>query len=375
MTIMNKNMRIEFIDGLRGFMALCVVYIHYSALFYPTLFLGVYNFSTFVNIFFIISGFVLSYRFWQNKKIEPLTGAALKRYIRLTVAPLVSILIVYALLKLDLIFNVEVCNVTNALDVMKIFLAIEPNFINALYEGLFGMYFNYNQVTSYNPVLWTMSIEFKGSILSLAFLALFGKIKNRLPLYIIFSMISLMTDIVYLEFITGIFLADFIYSEDFKKYHTIFLEKKFCAAILTLLGIFLTFYALESEFAIYQKINFSIFNHVSYNAEIFYHKIAAIMIVVAVFQWNFLRKIFSLKFLTLVGKYSFALYVIHAPLMVSLSAYVFLQIWNGGASLAMCIFVATLVGILSTAAASVLIYKFVDMPAGNLAKRFQKFFE
>ena len=169
----------------------------------------------------------MSYRFWQNKKIEPLTGAALKRYVRLTVAPLVSVLIVYALLKLDLIFNVEVCNVTNALDVMKIFLAIEPNFINAFYEGLFGMYFNYNQATSYNPVLWTMSIEFKGSILSLAFLALFGKVKNRLPLYIIFSMISLMTDIVYLEFITGIFLADFIYSEDFKKYHTIFLEKNF----------------------------------------------------------------------------------------------------------------------------------------------------
>ena len=81
-------MRIEFIDGLRGFTALGVVYIHYSAFFYPTLLLGVYNATTLVNIFFVISGFVLSYRFWQNKKLELLTGAALKRYVRLTVMPL-----------------------------------------------------------------------------------------------------------------------------------------------------------------------------------------------------------------------------------------------------------------------------------------------
>jgi len=112
--------KIQYLDGLRGLAALVVVFHHFILAFYPALFLGrnaathlkdgteafisgsamniFYGGNFMVAIFFVLSGFVLSHKFFLKKDYEILTQGAVKRYIRLVIPVALSIFIAFFLL-------------------------------------------------------------------------------------------------------------------------------------------------------------------------------------------------------------------------------------------------------------------------------------
>lgn len=365
-------MRIEFIDGLRGIAALGVVYIHYCTFFHPYIPIGFYNSCVMVCEFFVISGFVLSYRFWQNKNSDSLTSSSLRRYVRLTAAPLVSILVSYLLIKFSLSYHKEIFSIIFP-EFVNAFFNFVPNLKDALYEGLWGMYFSYYQPTSYNMVLWTMAWELKGSILVAAFLALFGKVKKRLPLYIIFIIVSV--DTLYPTFIFGVMFSDLLYSEEGKKLYDTLKQKKFLAVIALSIGIFLSIFSLNSPIDLYRNLEFEFFAQKGIDPEVFYHIISAVLIMYAVLNLEVLQKIFSWKAFTKIGEYSFSLYLIHVQILISFGGFIFLELFHRGSSLTTCIFFGSVSSLLATVPATFLLHNFVDMPAGKLAKRVQKIFE
>ncbi|WP_019915138.1 acyltransferase family protein [Paenibacillus sp. HW567] len=95
-----SDSKLLYLNGLRGVAALVVVFSHYTLSFFPALHTGntsdVYNsFELFVSgsplnvfyngsfavfIFFILSGFVLSYKYWgvENYKFNDFLGNIIK---------------------------------------------------------------------------------------------------------------------------------------------------------------------------------------------------------------------------------------------------------------------------------------------------------
>lgn len=361
------EMRLDFIDGLRGFFALFVAFSHYTALFCKILPEGFHNSSGSVCGFFVITGFVLARRFWIEHDYGHLATAALRRYFRLTIAPCVSIIFAYMLMKFHVMFNSEVCALTNSVEFMRSYYNFVPSFKMALREGLWGMYFSYDQVNSYNPVLWTMEYELKGSVLIFAFLSLFGVIKNRVYIYAVLIMISF--DTLYLPFIFGVMISDLMYSAECEKYREYLKARVLFQCCIFIAGIFLYFYALDSTVSLYGRLQFGLFEAYNIPVEQFYHIIGASMIIFAIFHLEILQRFFSLKFFTIIGKYSFSLYLIHAPILLSVGGFVFLSMVNHGLSLAVSILGGVLSAILITVPTTLLLHRFVDIPAGRLAKR------
>lgn len=366
-------MRIDYLDGLRGLAAIGVVYIHYCEFLYPIISKGFYTSCVMVCEFFVISGFVLSYRFWQNQNSEILTSSSLRRYIRLTPAPLVSILVTYVMIKFSLFHYVQVFQITGITEWMPAYANFVPSLTQALYESLWGMYFSFDPQTSYSPVLWTMQWELKGSLLVAAFLALFGKVQNRLPLYIIFIIISI--DTLYPTFIFGVMFSDLLYSKEGKQLHESLKKQKLLAIIMLVSGAFLSLYAADSDVNFYKNLNFEFLAQHGINHEVFYHMIASVMIMYAAVNLQTLQKFLSWKPFIKVGEYSFSLYLIHAQVGMFLGGFIFLELFHHGYDITICRLVTIPISLLATVPATYLLHNFVDMPAGKLAKRMQKFFE
>ena len=364
-------MRLDFIDGLRGVFALCVIFDHYDLIFYQNLPQDLYFYSVNVCGFFVITGFVLSYRYWQDKNPARLTSAALRRYFRLTATPFIAILLVYFLLKFHLIFLHELPKFISLPEWVTAFYNFEPSLRSALYEGLWGMYFSYSQGDSYNPVLWTMQYELKGSFMALAFLALFGRLENRTPVYLIFALVTILVDVTYFSFLFGVWLSDRLAAEN-NSVPKLGALGNFLVFTVLVAGIFFAYYA--SGISVYDKINFPIFGVLRIHPAVFYHAAGAAIIIFAVSRAEVLRKFFSLKFLTRAGSYSFSLYVLHIPILFSVGGFVFLKAVGGGLSFTAGVICGSAAALLSTFASVVFLYNFVDLPAGKLAKRIEKFF-
>lgn len=120
--------KIRYLDGLRGLAAFQVVFHHFILAFYPALFLGAadnpnhmaagweaFGSGSFLNlfwdgnfavcIFFVLSGFVLSHKFFVRKESKIVTESAVKRYFRLAIPVAFSVLVAFLVMKFSLFYN------------------------------------------------------------------------------------------------------------------------------------------------------------------------------------------------------------------------------------------------------------------------------
>ncbi len=331
--------KIRYLDGLRGLAAFVVVIHHFILAFYPALFFGfntqthlgngfelfmsgsvfnvLYNGNFAVCIFFVLSGFVLSHKFFLKRDKEIVTEGAIKRYVRLALPVAISVFLAFFLLKISLFYNQPLSGVTGS-SWFYDFWTVKPNFTDALNEAFIGAFFL--DIFDYNVVLWTIAYELFGSFLIFAFLALFGKMRNRYLAYIMVGIYFFNT--YYVTFLLGMLLSDIMVnrSEITQKLG----KNKVLFLVLLCLGLFLGSYpsGRGTEGTIYSFLNVSFFDDPS----ISWHMWGAFLVIAALMHLEKIQKALSLKYFLFLGNISFSMYLLHFIILGSFSSLIFLQL-------------------------------------------------
>lgn len=379
--------KVPHLEGLRGLAALAVVLHHTEmALFgrhsgvlknslssLPSevqtnllyLFDGVVHAPLAVVIFFVLSGFVLSVRYFslrsssESQSSDYLRSATIRRYPRLALPVLASVMFAYVLLKLGWMQNRELSEWVGWKIWIGAFYDFKPDFWGAVDSALWGTFFDFDMRHSYNGVLWTIEKEFLGSLVVFATLALIGTARIRWILYLLMATVFFSLNLHWLNaFLFGLALCDAAASgfpplqpDDDSK--TAGLLRGWQSSRLASVGAFLLFCWSAGP----------------RDQEKFYLFVIACGVVAATLFFSPWQRLLSAKPFVLLGRFSFGLYLLHLPIICSLGAWSYLTLRPElGHDVAAYLSAVAIVA--STLVLSWAFAELIDQPSVRLAKRF-----
>ncbi len=314
--------RVAFLDGVRGWAALVVVFHHLLACFLaPTTPAYRHWYLTFftdgnlaVYVFFVLSGFALSIRFAQTRDPRIPAELALRRYPRLALPIGASCALAYGMWKAHWFYNVAASVPARSEEWLATFYRFDPTLWHFLKFTLYGVFFHYDAAASYNPVLWTMPAEFYGSILIFLLCLMFPYLRAPWIVLGIAGVVMLAMNSLVLPFILGLGIAFAFESSARRKYD---LSRGALAASL----------ALIVATAAYSIISFKGFPtiHAIVTRNTFPTAIFAALFVFGVSLSAPVRGFFSNSLSRYLGSISFPLYLTHLPVICSFSSWLFLR--------------------------------------------------
>lgn len=330
-----KGNKVTYLDGVRGAAALAVVIAHYLQVFVPAVFENrpelshfawdrivpktplnvLFNGNFAVCLFFVLSGYVLSYKFFRMKDRRIVMAGFVKRYFRLAVPAFVSVLLAYLVMVNGWGYYDKVRNLTMA--TMPDPYMVIPGIPELLKQGLYHTFFTYGM--AYNPVLWTMTYELFGSFIIFGMLLIAGTFRFRYLLYI--AGILWFHDSYYLGFWLGLLLSDLANSRSGSR---IRIHSKVLLACLTAAGIYLGSYPyVDPAGMVYGWL--PIGGGLLTNA-IAYRTIGAFLLLAVMLSSRLGQKMFASRPLEYLGRVSFSLYLVHFAVLCSFSSLLFLHL-------------------------------------------------
>ncbi|MBC7861390.1 MAG: acyltransferase [Bacteroidia bacterium] len=391
--------KILYLEGLRGIAAFIVVVHHFICAFYPALYSGnpseshfqntateraiaispvsiLYNGNLAVCIFFVLSGFVLSYKFFVTDSSAALITMGIKRYPRLIIPVAASSLLTYGILKWGYIIPWYKGCFTNSDWLCDLWPTngnwwhfIKTTFINVPLKGS----------SDYNTVLWTMEYELKGSVLLILFcfsLILLKKIKWALYLIGI-ALCFVFKEFYYLAFLAGIGLCYLSAKKtDIGLFEFSTKKVKFFLCLL-LIFVFIIFGSFPGVNILpFSGFLFFPINHSLITPEqtaALYHSLAASALLCIVLLSGGLKNFLSKKIFVYLGKISFSMYLLHVliiGLLTHLMAY--LSGMQEGTKYHLAAIAVFIIYLLVVFILSELFYRWVDRPAVKFSNWFGK---
>ncbi|HEU0266337.1 MAG TPA: acyltransferase [Candidatus Saccharimonadaceae bacterium] len=381
MAVQQKPARFMALEGVRGIAAISVVLWHTTYMFFAFTIVGAgvqhAKFESFlygtplmafisgswaVAIFFVLSGFVLSIKFFTRGDSDGVKSQLIRRYPRLMIPAAAVCLVACVIMLLGLNHNPAVNQFSHS-DWLASMWSFVPSIPNALYDGTIGVFTSNASATQYDPVLWTMYWEFLGSLLVFGFLMFVGKNRKR---WVGYGLLAALTYSTYLfGFLIGMIFADLYGHDKFKKLNL------GVALILVAVGFYLggiittssPYYSFLPQIGGMQPGMFIWF----------VRALAAGLVVYVVLATPRITKLMERRWISGIGKYTYALYLMHKLVLFSFTGWVFLHLqshlgYNHAAA------AAFIVSIPVIAVATVLFERYVDRPAIIFARKFGAWF-
>lgn len=212
---MTRAPRILEIDGIRGWAALAVVVFHtlqevFGAVVPAVLAPGLRLFMDgplAVYIFFVLSGDALSSAFVSGNDVHALDRVIAKRYFRLAIPVLLSVLATYAVMALGLTYNRDAAVLVRRDPWLGSFLTFDPTLSGAVGYALFGVFGGTATPAIYNTFLWTMPIELVGSLLVFSYLHIIHRLRHPVVVTLFLIVVAGCLSEFYDLFFFGILLA------------------------------------------------------------------------------------------------------------------------------------------------------------------------
>lgn len=368
--------KINSAESIRGLACLAVVFSHLSLVFYPYLhqdnqsglpnydllyywhhspFAFMYAGNAAVYVFFVLSGFVLSYAIFNKKgnTEKKILSMIIKRYPRLAIPALISVLLYWATFQLNL-------NMSNASEWIARLGSQSGSIFHAIYDGsirsfIFGK-------SNYNWVLWTMQVELFGSFV--IFISAYLLLKQK-KLVFIFIMLALLLSIVIfsISFALGIicFLTGMVFYFYGRRINFI--------PSLTMLVVGLYLAGVHNTSSSYQWV-YNILGDKSYSVVSI---ASAPLIVYSILMNDKISHFFDKKSLVFLGKLSFSIYLLHLLVIYLIAMPIYNILLSNFGFLISSIISCTLT-IIITILISIPYSKYIDNLSINIGKKIENFF-
>jgi peptidoglycan/LPS O-acetylase OafA/YrhL len=386
-----EHPRLTYFDGMRGVAISVIVFSHLLSGWLPSLAAGAQDDrvpylsalshtplsvfwagDTAVMVLFIHSGFVLANRGLATGNLQALAAQTVKRGVRLGLPVAAAVLLTGTLVQLNAMHNIAAARVSGSDWLGSFYL---PGSRPGLLWSAFGGSMLRGSAWWMGP-LWSINVQFFGSLLVFALVALFGHDRRR---HVIFAGVitwalaagSLRFGVHFAALTVGIWLASWHQSSVRRR--TVNLSARRWALRIAAVLVVVYFGAWPDE-AVVGPWYATVAGHLDFMDSVLRpraiaHTLAAFGAVWLVLTVGFLQRLLERQTLQTLGKYSFSIYLIHWPIQMSIGSWTFAQVAPRTHSLYFGGAVASVATIVLTGASAWLFFHLVDQPSIAISKR------